>query len=171
MNKEILVIIKTLRETLEGEPWFGRSVYSLLDEINPSIVHNKPNNNSHSLADLLFHMITWAEFTQKRLEKEKSHDLAFFETQDWRNIDPAVHTWKKGLEEFKKIQLSIIQLLIKAEDSLLNETVDFRKYDFRYLLNGYIQHNIYHVGQIAYLNKMLQAQAQNSKVKSKKVKI
>ena len=156
MNKEIQIISKTLRDTLEGEPWFGRSVYSLLDEINPLIVYNKTNDKSHSLADLLYHMITWAEFTQKRLEKDKNLDLAFFDTQDWRTIDPEVHTWKKGLAEFKKIQQEIIQLLNKADDSLLDETVDFRKYDFRYLLNGYIQHNIYHVGQVAYLNKTLQ---------------
>ena len=155
MNTEIQVITKSLQDSLEGEPWFGRSVYSILDEIDASIVLNKPNDNSHSLADLLYHMITWAEFTQKRLEKEKALDLAFFETQDWRTINPVVHSWKKGLEEFKKIQQAIIQLLNKADDSLLNETVDFRKYDYRYLLNGYIQHNIYHIGQIAYLNKML----------------
>ena len=155
MNKEIQDISTTLQKTLKGEPWFGRSVYSLLDEIDPSIVYLKPNNNAHSLADLLYHMITWAEFTQKRLEKEKDLDLVFFDSQDWRNIDPAIHTWEKGLEQFKKINDSIFQLLSKADESLLNETVDFRKYDFRYLLNGLIQHNIYHIGQIAYVNKML----------------
>ena len=156
MNKEIQVISKTLQESLAGEPWFGRSVYSLLDEIDPSIVYEKPNNNSHSLADLLYHMITWAEFTQKRLEKDTEMDMPFFESQDWRVIDPTVHTWEKGLKQFKEINKTIIQLLSKADDRILSEIVDYRKYDFRYLLNGLIQHNIYHIGQIAYVKKMLQ---------------
>ena len=156
MNKEIQVISKTLRESLEGEPWYGRSVYSLLDEIDPSIVYEKPNNNSHSPADLLYHMITWAEFTQKRLEKDIETDMPFFESQDWRAIDPAIHTWEKGLKQFKEIHKAIIQLLSKADDGILNEMVDYRKYDFRYLLNGLIQHNIYHIGQIAYVKKMMQ---------------
>jgi uncharacterized damage-inducible protein DinB len=156
MNKEIQIISKTLQDTLEGEPWFGRSVYSLLDEVNPSIVYYKANDKSHSLADLLYHMITWGEFTQKRLEKDTNLDLAYFETQDWRTIDPEKHTWNKGLAEFKQIQQEISQLLNKGDDRLLDETVDYRTYNFRYLLNGYIQHNIYHAGQIAYLNKMLQ---------------
>jgi hypothetical protein len=40
-------------------------------------------------------MITWAEFTQKRLEKDTKLDMPFFESQDWRAIDPTIHTWKK----------------------------------------------------------------------------
>ena len=93
---------------------------------------------------------------QKRLQKDIETDMPFFESQDWRAIDPAIHTWEKGLKQFKEIHKTIIQLLSKADDSILSEIVDYRKYDFRSLLNGLIQHNIYHIGQIAYVKKMIQ---------------
>jgi len=36
MNKETQSIIKNFETTLSGQPWFGRAVYELLDEIDSS---------------------------------------------------------------------------------------------------------------------------------------
>ncbi len=138
-----------------GEPWFGRAVYEILDEVDEKKAFIKPNNSEHSLIELLYHMITWASFTLKRIEKDIINDLAAAEELDWRTINPKVHSWKKGLAEFKAIHKKIIDLLKKKDDSFLQEKVDYRKYDFQFLLNGLIQHNIYHLGQVAYLNKLL----------------
>jgi uncharacterized damage-inducible protein DinB len=156
MNKEIQSIIRSIENTNNGTPWYGRPVYELLEEIDPAIVYKKPNENSHSLADLLYHMITWSDFALKRIEGDKEKDMAAFEKMDWRMIDPAIHTWKKGLTEFRYIHKKIIQLLEKKDDEFLKEIVDYRNYNFRFLLNGFIQHNIYHIGQIAYLKKLLE---------------
>ena len=69
MNKEIQSIARNLRNVLDGTPWFGRPVYSILNEIHPVMVYTKPGGKSHSLIELLYHIITWAEFTVRRLEK------------------------------------------------------------------------------------------------------
>lgn len=155
MNKELQSIIRNLQNVNAGEPWYGRPVYSILDEVDPSVAHIKPNQSGHSLLELLYHMLTWAEFTLKRIEGDPDMDVAAFEKLDWREIDPAVHTWEKGLTAFKSTHGRIIALLEHKEDSILSEIVDHRKYNFRFLLNGLIQHNIYHLGQIAYVQKFL----------------
>lgn len=155
VNKEIQSIISNLQNVLSGEPWYGRPVYSLLEETDPAKASIKPNQQGHSALELLYHMITWAEFTLKRLEGDQEKDVAAFEQLDWRTIDPALHTWKKGLADFKAIHSRIIELLQGKDDTLLKEKVDYRNYNFRFLLNGLIQHNIYHLGQIAYINKFL----------------
>ena len=155
MNKEIQTIIKSLQDTLEGQPWYGRAVYEILDETDETKVFIQPNAHSHSLADLLYHMLAWAEFTQKRIAKEIITDMAAYEAMDWRKIDPAGHSWKKGVAELKASHQKIIDLLQSKDDAFLEEIVDYRKYNFRYLLNGLIQHNIYHLGQVAYVKKML----------------
>ena len=158
MNKEIPYIISSLQRTLDGEPWYGRAVITMLEEIDPSMAHKKPGKNAHTLADLLWHMITWAEFTLRRLEGDKEKDDNFFEKIDWRPIDPATHTWQEGIKQFEEKNRQIILILQDKDDSLLKEIVDFREYNFRFLLNGYIQHNIYHIGQIAYLKKLLEGE-------------
>jgi uncharacterized damage-inducible protein DinB len=154
-SKEIQSIARTLKNTLDGEPWYGRPVYPVLREIDSTIAYKKIKPDSHSLVDLLYHMLTWAEFTLKRIEKDKINDLAAFEKLDWRDIDPKVHDWDEGLAAFIATHQQIIAHLQSKDDAFLNETVDYREYNFRYLLNGLIQHNIYHLGQIIYLKKLL----------------
>jgi uncharacterized damage-inducible protein DinB len=155
MNKELKSIIANLERVNTGQPWYGRPVYEMLDEIDPAIVYKKPNKQ-HSLTELLYHMITWADFTLHRITGDKEKDMAAFEELDWREIDPKIHTWEKGLMEFKDIHKKIIGLLNEKDDGFLKEIVDYRKYNFRFLLNGLIQHNIYHIGQVAYVKKLLQ---------------
>ena len=155
MNKEIQSIIRNLENTLDGDPWYGRPVYALLREVDSSIAYKKPTPGSHSLIDLLYHMLTWAEFTLKRIEKDDINDLVAFEKLDWREIDPKLHDWDEGLAAFIAVHQQIIALLHTKKDTFLDEIVDYRQYDFRYLLNGLIQHNIYHLGQVAYLKKLL----------------
>jgi uncharacterized damage-inducible protein DinB len=155
MNKELEALIRTLNSVNEGNPWYGRSVYEMLEEIDAGIVYKKPGKDAHTLIELLYHMITWADFTLKRIEKDKEYDLEQSEKVDWREIDPNAHTWKKGLAEFKSIHKKIIQLLEKKNDDFLKEKVDFREYNFRFLLNGLIQHNIYHIAQVVYVKKLL----------------
>ena len=156
MNKETQSIIRNLQNVLTGEPWYGRSIYAILEEINPAIVHKKSNDNSHSLTELLYHMITWAGFTQKQIEGAGKEEIEKIESRDWIVIDPKIHDWQKGLTELKSIHEKIMDLLQSKEDEWLKEKVSFREFNYRFLLNGLIQHNIYHLGQIAYLRKQLE---------------
>ena len=155
MNKETQSIIKNLENTLNGQPWFGRAVFELLGEIDESKVSVKPNNTEHSMLELLWHMNTWASFTLAHLETLGEEELKDIEADDWRTIDPAKHSWQMGMAELKSIHKKIAEKLVTKEDPFLKGIVPGRKFNFRFMLNGLIQHNIYHAGQIAYLNKML----------------
>jgi uncharacterized damage-inducible protein DinB len=156
MNKETQYIIKNFEATLSGQPWFGRAVYELLGEADESKVHTKSNGTEHSMIELLWHMNTWAEFTLGSLENRTVEEMKTIEANDWRTIDPKTHTWQKGVEQLKASHNKIMELLKqKEDDGFLSDIVPLRKYNFRFLLNGLIQHNIYHLGQVAYLKKML----------------
>ena len=156
MNKEVLSIVKNFETTLKGQPWFGRPVYHLLQEVDESKIHSKPNAGSHSLIELLWHMVTWAQFTLSRIDESSATTLAFSEEMDWRKIDPSTHTWQAGMNELRSAHDKIIAILKNKDDSFLSNPVDERKYNMRFLLNGLIQHNIYHAGQVAYLKKLLE---------------
>ena len=155
MNKELQAIIRNLQNVNTGQPWYGRPVFDLLDEVPEQITSIKPASHPHSCIDLLYHMITWAEFTLKRVEKDVISDLDTFEKLDWREIDPQIHGWSEGIKQFKEIHEKLVSLLLAKDDAFLKEKVDYRDYNVRFLLNGLIQHNIYHIGQIAYIRKML----------------
>ena len=154
MNSKIRQLTTHLQEVHSGDAWFGRAIFTLLAEVDPEKVYVKKGAASHSMIELLYHMITWAEFTLKRIEKDQAFDLAQSEALDWRPIDPERHSWKKGLSMYRQLIDSIAMALKGKDDSFLDERVDFRNYHFGYLLNGLIEHSIYHAGQIALLHKM-----------------
>jgi DinB superfamily len=155
VNKEIQYINTLLKELIKGEPWYGRSAYAILAEVDEQKAFRRPKENTHSFIELLFHMIAWASFTEKWLDQDQAMDPASFDRMDWIAINPSVHSWENGLDQFKFVFKRLIILLEKKDDSLLEERVQFRQFNFRFLLHGLIQHTVYHLGQIAYLNKLL----------------
>ena len=155
MRKETDYFITSIHSILDGQPWYGEPAMKILQGVGSSKVYKKPNDNSHSLIELLYHMVTWTEFTLKRLEQKEEKDMAAFEKLDWREINPEEHTWEKGMAQFKVTHDLIIDLLGTKDDEFLAEKVEYRDYNFRFLLHGIIQHDTYHLGQIVYLNKLL----------------
>ncbi len=155
MRRETDKLIQELNSVLDGQPWFGRPVYALLEEIHPAVVFKKPNEDAHSLIDLMYHMITWAEFCLHRLQGSEGYDKTWEEVNDWRMIDPLEHTWARALSEFRQLHEAIITELNKRDDAFLDTAVQGRDYTMGFMVNGLIQHTIYHLGQIAYVKKWL----------------
>ena len=158
MNREILLIAEQLKDAYEGNPWFGRSVKELLSEVTEADCFVKLNNQ-HSVLELLWHMITWREFTIECLREKDSADTKKFEDLDWRELDHSdKHLRQKGLQKLQETQTELISVLQQQSDDLLTHQVANREYGYRKLLNGIVQHDIYHLGQIAYINKQLKNQ-------------
>lgn len=155
MNQQINQYIVRLQETLQGEPWYGKSIYQLLNEVPEEIAFVRPGGRAHSAVEILYHMLTWAEFTLNRVQKKPIDDMDAFEKLDWRVIEPALHGWEEGIAALTATHQELIAWLEIQTDEFLYEKVEHRDYDFRILLDGLLTHNIYHVGQIAMVHKLL----------------
>jgi hypothetical protein len=156
MDAEIRSIRKNFENVLEGSPWYGTAVYKLMERINPEDTFRKIDKDNHSMVELVYHMLTWSEFTLAILEKAPASRLASIEDMDWRPIDPVIHSWHKGLDALKSVNRKILVCLDGMEDEILKEIVPCREYNYRFLLNGLIQHLIYHSGQIIFIHKALE---------------
>ena len=154
MNNELKMYAAQLNENFSGEPWFGRNIQVNLKEINEDIASQKPNGQ-HSILELLYHMINWRLFTINRLEKS-SATVKSFEENDWQVLDHHDKSlWQKGIEQLNDTQQRLLNLINTMKDEDLQSPVHERDYENRTLINGIIQHDIYHLGQIAYIKKML----------------
>jgi uncharacterized damage-inducible protein DinB len=158
MNKEIQYLVSQLQESYNGDPWFGRNAEKLLGEVTETLAFQKPNGQ-HSIAELVWHMVNWREFVISRFKKDETKDLHYFEANDWRQLDHSDRSlWQHGLQKLNETQELLINILQDQSDSILDKTVEERTYNYRNLLNGIVQHDIYHLGQIAYLVKFLNQQ-------------
>jgi uncharacterized damage-inducible protein DinB len=155
MNTAILHIAEQLKEAYEGDPWFGKNAARLLAEAGAVNVFEKPNGQ-HSLLELLWHLINWREFTLSRLRGGSEGDVKTFEVNDWRALDHSnKQLWDEGLKTLGAVHTELVNSIQQQQDNLLMERVPGRDYTYRTLLNGIVQHDIYHLGQIAYVTKLL----------------
>ena len=158
MNTEVLGIAAQLRDSYEGDPWWGRNANKLLGEVDEQMAFEKLNGQ-HSILELVWHMINWKEFTISRLHDVDGKDLNYFEINDWRHLN---HThkslWHQGIERLHYVHDELITIVEQQTDELLDKQVAERDYNFRKLFHGVLQHDVYHLGQIAYIVKMLRKQ-------------
>lgn len=156
MKKAINQLVKKYEKAYHGAPWYGDSIKKILNGTDPKIVFQKADKKAHSIAELTIHMIGWREFVLSRLEGNDNFKVNQKETFNWKRIDKNEKTaWKSILNELDKNQRKIISTLGKKNDEFLDEPVAGRKYKMKFLIDGIIQHDIYHLGQIAMLNKLL----------------
>ncbi len=156
MQNKIKILTEKIRDVYGKEPWYGDSMKSILSNIGPEIVFKKVNANSHSIAELLAHIVGWREFVLSRIILDNNFDVEQKESFNWRRIDSdEASAWKSLLNALEKNQNEIVKILDASDDNVLDLPVAGREYKTDYLIEGMIQHDIYHVGQISLLKKVL----------------
>lgn len=155
MRKEIDLLTEQLKDVYEGDPWFGRNAKLLLGKVDKETAFVKLNAQ-HSILELVWHMCNWREFAINRLQPSSDPSLQNFEEMDWQELDHSNHSlWQEGLQKLDETQHELLSLLQQLNDSILEENVRERTYNNRKLITGIIQHDIYHLGQIAFITKQV----------------
>ena len=157
-NDELLRIIDLLNTTYEGEEaWHGPSLVEVMRDVTPDIAGLRIAPNTHSIAELLFHMTSWRIFCVKKMQGDEQFDILtpgknFGQLPD--KIDD--FEWEALQMELSLSQEELINELDKRDDDeFLEEIVPGRSYVYYDLLHGIINHDSYHAGQVMILKKAL----------------
>jgi uncharacterized damage-inducible protein DinB len=148
MTGEIDRIVRMLEKTFEKQPWYGPSVNEVLSHVDVKTVGNN-QGSAHSMIELVLHMTAWRTFAIKRLEGDNDYDVS-----DDANF-PKTGSWKEALDGLNASQAALVTAMRKFPEGRLGEIVPSKvhKYTYYTLLHGIIQHDVYHLGQIAILRK------------------
>ncbi|WP_247235206.1 DinB family protein [Telluribacter sp. SYSU D00476] len=156
-KEEILRIIDLLNDTYESEQaWHGPSVVEVLRGVSPRMAEAKLTHNTHSIAEIVFHMTTWRIFVVRKLQGDAAFDIKTKE-KNWKTF-PIVDEieWETLQMELSLSQEELIsEIEKKASDMFLEDIVPGRDYTYYTMIHGLIQHDLYHAGQIALLKKAL----------------
>ena len=149
--------IKTQLELIySGDPWYGNSIKSVMSSVNPELIFDSPESNMHSIAEIVAHMLAYRNFTEDRLKGSMKGPPKQEETFDWRRFTPdKTIVWEIMINRLDSSHENLLTLLNQHGDSILDQKVTGKSYSFGYLLTGILQHDLYHLGQIVYVNKLL----------------
>lgn len=157
IKEELLRIIDLLNDTYESEEaWHGPSVVETLRGVTPRLANRRLVPDTHTIAELVYHMTTWRIFTVRKLQGDAQFDINTKE-KNWKvfaNIDAL--EWETLQMELSLSQEELISALEKRQDdAFLESIVPGRDYSYYTLLHGIVNHDLYHAGQIALINKGL----------------
>lgn len=161
MNILIQHIIQQLEDIQEAKLWIGSNFKSQLNKVSEQDFFKRPMEDLHSVAEILSHLTLWREETVLKIKTGKGSKTDECE-ENWL---PNNQLQLKGAETIKSNYdnslIETIRLLQNKDDSFLQQEyydTDFKgNYTYQWLLNGMIQHDVYHLGQIGIIIKFLKA--------------
>jgi uncharacterized damage-inducible protein DinB len=149
-------LIKQLDTVYRGNPWYGVSVKKSLTGVLPQ--YYTARFTTHNIAEYVRHMLAWKQFVIKRLEGDLEFKIELNSVDDWQVInDLNKEEWTQLLSDMDAAHEKLIDMLQHKSDTLLSEQVPGSQfqYDFEMTLNGILQHDVYHLGQINQLHSYL----------------
>ena len=151
MTKEINNYITEFETIYNGEPWYGKSLMAVINSADPKDVFKKPKSSGHSVYEITQHLYVWRDLLAKRLNGDNKASVKMNSKEDWAPLpnEQTAATWKELIKKLEQNQQELIDSLPKWNDEALDKNFAGTNYPLRTFLNGQIQHDIYHIGQIA----------------------
>ena len=114
--------LAALRSNFDGEPWHGRSLRTILMDVDPANVHAHPIPKAKSIAELVAHVIAWMEIVERRVHGEEFEITTEMDFPDTTNV-----TWADLLARVDAAQARLIQTISGLEDKDLARQVSLGK--------------------------------------------
>jgi len=146
-----------LETVLSGQPWYGSPIYSILDKVTFESAYKKASPDSHNIVEIILHMLSWTEEVMDRLN---GMTAGVPPSGDWPEPGaPDEQKWKLWIEDLKLANINLIGIIKDLSEEQWTTLIDDKRGDepvttHEQLVYGFIQHQIYHAGQIALLVKI-----------------
>jgi len=150
MKKEINNYISEFEAIYNGEPWYGKSLMAVIYSADAKDVFKKQKNDGHSAYEITHHLYAWRNLLTKRL-KGVNASIEVNSKEDWVPLpkEQTAVTWKELIKKLEQNQHELVESLTKLNDADLDKDLANTSNSLRTFLNGQIQHDIYHIGQVA----------------------
>jgi len=154
-NTRINHHIDQLKRVYHGDNWVDESYEGKLNAIAESEAFTQPIPGVHSVSEIVWHCIYWRKVNVQRLLGNNAYRDETLERYNFLPVEELKKKgWKQLLQELKDSQLEIFEVL-KGKDDAFLKNIYKPGYTFDFLIEGTVQHDYYHLGQIGLVVKIL----------------
>ncbi len=136
-----------------GNPWLEVNLDNTLKNVTAEQAYRKINPNLNTIWEIVNHLIQWRRNILERMQGEviKTPDHNYFVPV----LDPSEAAWEQSLQTLAKSQDSWNAFFEDFNDADLAKIYVNNGHTYYEHLHGIIQHDVYHLGQIVILKKLL----------------
>jgi len=154
----IEVLADQWRRSCWSDPWHGSSLGALLRDVDAETAAAHPIAGGHSIWEVVQHLTSWTDEVTRRLD---GHAPAMPQSGDWPTPpEPTAASWQQTLDGLADAQGRLERALLAFPGERLAERVGSERdaplgtgVSHEGLVQGALQHNAYHGGQIALLRR------------------
>ena len=147
-------IIRQLNEIQDGSLWFDQSFKDKINNLSETDVFTRPIPQVHSVAEHVSHMLEWRKECILRYKGQKTELMN--SPDDWKgNTVLREFGWTNLKNALYNSRTELIGLIANQDDTYLENKFLDTDYNFHYLIEGIIHHDLYHLGQIGITIKLL----------------
>lgn len=133
-------------------PMFGSGVAESLAPVPEADFHRAVGHRT--IAQLIGHIVAWRRNTALRLRDEPRPKIELNSPEDWP--DYSRKSKAEMVTELQETKAGMIAAFAAFDYNRINEKLHpDHYYTFRHVLDGAVQHDIYHLGQINLLAALL----------------
>lgn len=147
-----------LTNVLSGEPWYGTPIYTIIERVTFETAFEKPSRSAHNIAEIVLHMFSWTEEVMDRLNGVPAGVPV---SGDWPPPGgPDEEKWKLWVSDFKLVNVNLVNVIRNFPADEWDQPINDTRGDepvttYAELVDGFIEHQVYHAGQIALLTRII----------------
>jgi uncharacterized damage-inducible protein DinB len=151
---EVQRILDQLRRAFEGNAWHGPALLELLAGISAADAAARPIPSAHSIWELVLHIAAWKSACQRRLEGDRAQLTG---AEDWLVVSQTNDkAWQDAKDTLLRTHQQLLEAVSRLDESRLDTPILENMSSVYITLQGVVQHDLYHGGQIAILKKALE---------------
>jgi len=150
---EVERIVDQMKRGYEGDAWHGPSVAEVLDGVDAKAAAARPMPAAHSIWEIVLHLTATQELI---LARTRGESMTLTPEMDWPEVPrPTDQAWAKAMKKLESNDEKLRRRVAAFADEKLEQPLVAGGSSAYLNFHGYVQHNLYHAGQIAILKKQL----------------
>lgn len=161
-DARIAFLVDQLERAHAGDPWHGPSRTSLLEDVSAAMARQRPPSGVHSIWELVLHMTAWTREVARRVREHEARDP---EMGDWPPVPARADdaAWRNAMQALDAAHADLVAVVGSLDaEGLTRRIGDARNralgtgLTVEQTVNGLVQHDAYHSGQIAVVRRMIE---------------
>ena len=146
-------IARQMLQAFDADAWHGDSVSQVIASVTATVANARPIAQAHTIGEIVLHLIATQRILLRRLDGDATaKDMA--PEEDWPTMaDPSEVAWQAAVAELTSNDRSFRERVAAFPEDRLDLPLIPGGSSAYNNFHGYVQHNLYHLGQIALLSK------------------
>lgn len=144
-------ISKELEIIYQGNSWHGPNIKNILESLDDRSLDFQLNG-SHTIRELLLHMLSWRKIVMLRLLFQSEPSEKELKRMNFPDNKYSIDHIRK---EFAASQDQLTEIMLHFPETRLHDPIPGKEHSYLETMQGLLNHDLYHIGQVVLMRNYL----------------